>query len=44
MAEKFQTGFDEPRLHTMYVDNVLMGLNGVGRRNLNGVVDTDEGY
>jgi type I site-specific restriction-modification system R (restriction) subunit len=24
-AEKFQTGFDEPLLHTMYVDKVLSG-------------------
>lgn len=26
VAEKFQTGFDEPRLHTMFVDKVLTGL------------------
>ncbi len=25
MAEKFQTGFDQPLLHTMYVDKVLVG-------------------
>ncbi len=29
MAEKFQTGFDQPLLHTMYVDKVLTGLNAV---------------
>ncbi|MCL6091833.1 MAG: type I restriction endonuclease subunit R, partial [Actinobacteria bacterium] len=28
-AEKFQTGFDQPLLHTMYVDKVLTGLNAV---------------
>jgi type I restriction enzyme R subunit len=26
VAEKFQTGFDQPLLHTMYVDKVLTGL------------------
>ncbi|MCU0297248.1 MAG: type I restriction endonuclease [Candidatus Nanopelagicales bacterium] len=29
VAEKFQTGFDEPLLHTMFVDKVLTGLNTV---------------
>jgi len=29
VAEKFQTGFDQPLLHTMYVDKVLNGLNAV---------------
>lgn len=29
VAEKFQTGFDEPLLHTMYVDKKLAGLNAV---------------
>ncbi len=29
VAEKFQTGFDQPLLHTMYVDKVLTGLNVV---------------
>lgn len=29
VAEKFQTGFDEPLLHTMYVDKKLEGLNAV---------------
>ena len=29
VAEKFQTGFDQPLLHTMYVDKLLMGLNAV---------------
>ena len=26
VAEKFQTGFDEPKLHTMFVDKTLTGL------------------
>ena len=29
VAEKFQTGFDEPLLHTMYVDKPLVGLAAV---------------
>jgi type I restriction enzyme R subunit len=29
VAEKFQTGFDEPLLHTMYVDKVLAGIQAV---------------
>ena len=29
VAEKFQTGFDQPLLHTMYVDKPLKGLNAV---------------
>ena len=29
VAEKFQTGFSQPLLHTMYVDKVLVGLNAV---------------
>jgi type I restriction enzyme R subunit len=29
VAEKFQTGFDQPLLHSMYVDKVLTGLNAV---------------
>jgi len=29
VAEKFQTGFDQPLLHTMYVDRVLTGLSAV---------------
>lgn len=29
VAEKFQTGFDQPLLHTMYVDKVLTGLHAV---------------
>jgi type I restriction enzyme, R subunit len=29
VAEKFQTGFDQPLLHTMYVDKVLTGMNAV---------------
>src|SRR5205085_4763639 len=28
-AEKFQTGYDEPLLHTMYVDKVLSGIKSV---------------
>jgi len=28
-AEKFQTGFDEPLLHTMYVDKKLSGIHAV---------------
>ncbi|HEX9989976.1 MAG TPA: DEAD/DEAH box helicase family protein [Chloroflexia bacterium] len=28
-AEKFQTGFDQPLLHTMYVDKVLSGVAAV---------------
>ncbi len=29
VAEKFQTGFDQPLLHTMYVDKKLVGVNAV---------------
>ena len=29
VANKFQTGFDQPLLHTMYVDKKLMGLHAV---------------
>ncbi len=29
VAEKFQTGFDQPLLHTMYVDKVLRDLHAV---------------
>lgn len=29
VAEKFQTGFDQPLLHTMYVDKRLTGLHAV---------------
>lgn len=29
VAEKYQTGFDEPLLHTMYVDKKLSGINAV---------------
>ena len=28
-ADKFQTGYDEPLLHTMYVDKVLAGVKAV---------------
>lgn len=29
VAEKFQTGFDQPLLHTMYVDKRLAGIQAV---------------
>lgn len=29
VANKFQTGFDEPLLHTMYVDKILKGITAV---------------
>ena len=29
VAEKYQTGYDEPRLHTMYVDKKLAGVKAV---------------
>ena len=29
MADKFQTGYDEPLLHTMYVDKPLSGIKAV---------------
>jgi type I restriction enzyme, R subunit len=29
VAEKFQTGFDQPLLHTMYVDKILSGVHAV---------------
>jgi type I restriction enzyme, R subunit len=29
VADKFQTGFDEPLLHTMYVDKALSGIKAV---------------
>jgi type I restriction enzyme R subunit len=29
VAEKFQTGFDQPLLHTMYVDKRLLGIHAV---------------
>jgi type I restriction enzyme R subunit len=29
VAEKFQTGFDQPKLHTMYVDKRLSGVHAV---------------
>lgn len=28
-AEKFQTGYDEPLMHTMYVDKILSGIKAV---------------
>ena len=28
-ADKYQTGYDEPLLHTMYVDKVLSGIRAV---------------
>jgi hypothetical protein len=32
VADKFQTGFDQPLLHTMYVDKKLGGVNAVHSR------------
>ena len=32
VANKFQTGFDQPLLHTMYVDKKLGGVNAVQKR------------
>ena len=29
MADKYQTGYDEPLLHTMYVDKALSGIKAV---------------
>ena len=29
VADKFQTGYDQPLLHTMYVDKMLSGLKAV---------------
>jgi type I restriction enzyme R subunit len=29
VAEKYQTGFDQPLLHTMYVDKRLVGIQAV---------------
>ena len=29
VAEKYQTGYDEPLLHTMYVDKILSGIKAV---------------
>jgi len=29
VADKFQTGFDEPLLHTLYIDKRLSGANAV---------------
>jgi len=29
VADKFQTGYDEPLLHTMYVDKTLSGVKAV---------------
>ena len=29
VAEKYQTGFDQPKLYAMYVDKLLSGLNAV---------------
>jgi len=44
VANKFQTGFDEPFLHTMYVDKKLAGVNAVQclsrlNRNMSGKSD-----
>lgn len=45
VANKFQTGFDEPLLHTMFVDKKLQGLNAVQtlsrlNRTMKGKTDT----
>src|SRR5690625_337863 len=45
VAEKYQTGFDEPLLHTMYVDKPLSGIKAVQtlsrlNRTCNGKEDT----
>ena len=45
MNNKFQTGFDEPMLHTMFVDKKLSGLQGVQtlsrlNRTMSGKIDT----
>jgi type I restriction enzyme R subunit len=45
VANKFQTGFDQPLLHTMYVDKKLAGVNAVQtlsrlNRTLPGLKDT----
>lgn len=29
VADKYQTGYDEPLLHTMYVDRILSGVKAV---------------
>ena len=31
-TDEFQTGFDQPLLHTMYVDKILLGLAAVQTR------------
>ena len=45
VAEKYQTGFDEPQLHTMFVDKKLCGIKAVQtlsrlNRTMQGKVDT----
>ena len=45
VAEKYQTGFDEPQLHTMFVDKKLRGVKAVQtlsrlNRTMQGKVDT----
>ena len=45
VANKYQTGFDQPLLHTMYVDKKLGGVNGVQtlsrlNRTISGKTDT----
>ena len=43
VAEKFQTGYDEPLLHTMFVDKKLVGLHAVQTLSrLNRVMDGKE--
>lgn len=35
VAEKYQTGFDEPLLHTMFVDKKLSGVKAVQTLSMN---------
>ena len=50
VAEKYQTGFDEPLLHTMFVDKKLSGVKAVqtlsrlNRTTRGKVVDMIQGY
>jgi type I restriction enzyme, R subunit len=44
VAEKYQTGFDQPLLYAMYVDKVLTGLNAVQTLSrLNRIADGKDG-
>ncbi len=45
VAEKYQTGFDEPLLHTMFVDKKLKGVKAVQTLSrLNRTMPGEEGY